>query len=120
MGVLGALGVAIGAVGAHNLRPHLTDVSFNSFETGVRYLFFHTLLLAAIGLADNKLQLKYTFWLILSGILMFSFSIFMLSTKSIHGMEWVSFLGPITPIGGLLLMSGWLSLAFESKNLLKV
>ena len=116
---MGALGVAIGAVGAHNLRPHLSDVSFNSFETGVRYLFFHTLLLAAIGLADKKLELKYTFWLILSGILMFSFSIFLLSTQAIHGMEWVRVLGPITPIGGLLLIAGWLGLAMESKNFLK-
>jgi len=114
--MLGAVGVAIGAIGAHAFRPHLSDISFNSFETGVRYHFFHTLLLAAIALADRKQVLRWSFNLVAIGIVCFSFSIYLLSTKALHGIAGVSVLGPVTPIGGLILIAGWLALAFESKK----
>lgn len=117
--ILGAAGVAIGAIGAHALRPQLTEVSFNSFETGVRYHFFHTLLLAAIALADRKEVLRWSFNLVALGTVCFSMSIYLLSTRVVHGFEGVKLLGPITPLGGLILIAGWLALAFESKNLVK-
>lgn len=117
--ILGAAGVTIGAIGAHALRPQLTEVSFNSFETGVRYHFFHTLLLAAIALADRKEVLRWSFNLVALGTVCFSMSIYLLSTRVVHGFEGVKLLGPITPLGGLILISGWLALAFESKNLVK-
>lgn len=117
--ILGAAGVTIGAIGAHALRPQLTEVSFNSFETGVRYHFFHTLLLAAIALADRKEVLRWSFNLVALGTVCFSMSIYLLSTRVVHGFEGVKLLGPITPLGGLILIAGWLALAFESKNLVK-
>ena len=117
--LFGATAVALGAIGAHGLRPQLTDVAFNSFETGVRYLFFHTLLLAIIALAAHEGRYRWSFRLIALGTVMFSGSIFMLSTRGIHGLEGVKVLGPVTPVGGLLLIAGWLAMAFESKNFTK-
>ncbi len=117
MSLMGAAGVALGAVGAHSLRPYLTDVAFNSYETGVRYLFIHTLLLAAIALHGRDDRFMWTFRLIATGTLMFSGSIFVLSTRALHGVAAVSVLGPVTPLGGLLLIAGWLALALESRNL---
>ena len=57
--------MALGAIGAHGLRPHLTDVAFNSFETGVRYLFFHTLFTMAeigVSLEDVARELEGRHW----------------------------------------------------------
>ena len=112
--LLAFLSVALGAFGAHILNELLTTEKLNSFETGVRYQFYHSLALLIIGLNANKLNataLIGKFMLI--GIVFFSFSIYLLSVQELIGIN-LSILGPITPIGGLLLMISWLILIFKN------
>ena len=112
--LLAFLAVALGALGAHSLNELLTTEKLNSFETGVRYQFYHSLALLIIGLNANKLNataLIGKFMLI--GIVFFSFSIYLLSLQELIGIN-LSILGPITPIGGLLLMISWLILIFKN------
>ena len=112
--LLAFLAVALGAFGDHTLNELLTTEKLNSFETGVRYQFYHSLGLLIIGLNANKLNataLIGKFMLI--GIVFFSFSIYLLSLQELIGIN-LSILGPITPIGGLLLMISWLILIFKN------
>ena len=112
--LLAFLSVALGAFGAHSLNELLTTEKLNSFETGVRYQFYHSLALLIIGLNANKLNataLIGKFMLI--GIVFFSFSIYLLSLQELIGIN-LSILGPITPFGGLLLMISWLILIFKN------
>ena len=112
--LLAFLSVAIGAFGAHTLNELLTTEKLNSFETGVKYQFYHSLALLIIGLNANKLNataLIGKFMLI--GIVFFSFSIYLLSLQELIGIN-LSILGPITPIGGGLLMISWLILIFKN------
>ena len=112
--LLAFLSVAIGAFGAHTLNELLTTEKLNSFETAVRYQFYHSIALLIIGLNANKLNataLIGKFMLI--GIVFFSFSIYLLSLQELIGIN-LSILGPITPIGGLLLMISWLILIFKN------
>lgn len=112
--LLAFLAVALGAFGAHTLNELLTTEKLNSFETGVKYQFYHSLALLIIGLNANKLNataLIGKFMLI--GIVFFSFSIYFLSLQELIGIN-LSILGPITPIGGLFLMISWLILIFKN------
>ena len=115
-GLLAFLAVTLGAFGAHTLNELLTTEKLNSFETGVRYQFYHSLALLIIGLNANKLNataLIGKFMLI--GIVFFSFSIYLLSLQELIGIN-LSILGPITPIGGGLLMISWLILIFKNNK----
>ena len=112
--LLAFLAVALGAFGTHTLNELLTTEKLNSFETGVRYQFYHSLALLIVGLNANKLNataLIGKFMLI--GIVFFSFSIYLLSLQELIGIN-LSIIGPITPIGGLLLMISWLILIFKN------
>ena len=112
--LLAFLAVTLGAFSAHTLSELLSTEKLNSFETGVRYQFNHSLALLIIGLNANKLNataLIGKFMLI--GIVFFSFSIYLLSLQELIGIN-LSILGPITPIGGLLLMISWLILIFKN------
>ena len=101
--------IILGAFGAHALKEKLDAAQLNSFEVGVRYQMYHGLALLALGLSANQLHvsLKVFNWLIISGIIAFSLSIYLLAIKDLHGMN-VSFLGPITPIGGTVLIIAWI------------
>ncbi|BDD04963.1 DUF423 domain-containing protein [Aureibacter tunicatorum] len=108
--VLGALAVMIGAFGAHALKPMLESSGrLDVFETGVKYHFFHTLLLIAIGILMPKLQGGAAQWaaiFTILGIVIFSGSLYALCITGITK------LGAITPIGGLMFILGWLMLGF--------
>ena len=108
--VCGCFSVLLGAMGAHALKNHLNESQLNSFETGVRFLFFHgltLLLISALRSYFSSRQLRMLQNLFVSGILFFSVSIFLLSTKSLTGLDWIASFAWITPVGGLLLMAGW-------------
>lgn len=120
-GISGALVVAIGALGAHSLKPYLPPDALVSYETAVRYQFYHTLALLFIALWQQQNNskdmpwhvptLKWAGWLFVAGIICFSGSVYFLSTKAITGLANISFLGPVTPIGGLLFIAGWVIVA---------
>jgi uncharacterized membrane protein YgdD (TMEM256/DUF423 family) len=116
--VFAALSVALGAFGAHSLEPYvlngtLTPYNLEVFATASRYQMYHALALIAIGIiaklfGENKM-LKTSMWLFITGIIFFSGSLYFLSTRGITGVG-TGILGPITPLGGLLFMSGWVCL----------
>jgi uncharacterized membrane protein YgdD (TMEM256/DUF423 family) len=114
-GLLGALGVAIGAFGAHKLHDMLEKAGrLDTFETAVRYQFYHVvalLALAALWVARPELRLAPTAWLWTSGILLFSGSLYILCFTGITK------LGMVAPVGGLLLLAGWLSLLPAARQL---
>ena len=111
--LLGLVGVVLGAFAAHGLRSVLTDSALESFQTGVRYQMYHAFFLFVIGLNSHlsSAQKKYILGLTLAGIILFSLSIYLLATNTMTSIDF-SFLGPITPIGGLFLISAWGALLY--------
>jgi uncharacterized membrane protein YgdD (TMEM256/DUF423 family) len=107
-GFFGMSAIILGAFGAHALKKILTIDQLSSFETGVKYQMYHALFLLFLGLNSHiSPNIKKTiFVLILSGILLFSGSIYLLSTSAVTAINFNSF-GFITPIGGLLLIVAW-------------
>ncbi|MDQ3046207.1 MAG: DUF423 domain-containing protein [Bacteroidota bacterium] len=121
-GFSGAIAVALGAMGAHFLRSRMeagliTETSLQAFQTAVHYHIYHTLALVAVAILADKLNHKliskagYCF---MAGIVLFSGSLYILSTAGLFGFSTLRWLGPITPIGGLFFISGWLLFAFSA------
>lgn len=106
--ILGITAIILGAFGAHALKKLLTETQLQSFEVGVRYQMYHALFLLVIGAFTflNEKERLVIFWLTIVGVLFFSGSIYLLATNGITNLK-TKFLGPITPIGGLLLISVW-------------
>jgi uncharacterized membrane protein YgdD (TMEM256/DUF423 family) len=106
----GALSVVLGAFSAHALRGKLPQPLFNAFETGVHYQMMHSLALFGVGLVMLQLGQRTSFsvaaWSFVTGILLFSGSLYGLAMLQI---KW---LGPVTPLGGVFLIIGWLALAY--------
>ena len=100
--------IILGAFGAHALKEVLSEAKLRSFETGVRYQTYHGLALLVIGLNANqfKSSIVIVFRMLLIGVLLFSCSIYFLAIQESLGIE-LKFLGPVTPIGGLLMIIGW-------------
>ncbi len=108
-GVYGALAVLLGAFGAHALKRSFNDDQLKSFETGVKYQMYHAIIIIISGITFpflESLQLIMV-WCFIIGIFLFSFSIYALTWSSSRGTKF-KFLGPVTPLGGLLLVIGWL------------
>lgn len=106
--VLGLTAIILGAFGAHALKKVLTAEDLVTFETGVRYQVYHALFLLFVGttaLVTDKAK-KTMFWLATTGVILFSGSIYLLATDRLMGIE-LKVLGPITPIGGFLLIMAW-------------
>jgi len=110
-GILGMIAVLGGAFGAHALKEVLSTEHLASFNTGVRYQMVHAVVLICLFLIGIKFEMKqfriaaqFIFW----GVILFSGSIYLLTLKNIIGVEVLKFAGPITPIGGLLIITGWL------------
>ena len=115
--LLGAVAVGLGAFGAHGLKSLVGPAELATFTTGVRYQFYHTL---AIGLAAllattatvRADRVRYAVICFTLGIALFSGSLYLLSLREVHGLP-VAFLGPITPIGGVLFIAGWVLLGLS-------
>ena len=106
--ILMVIAVVLGALAAHALEKQLTPDSLESFKTGVRYQVYHAL--ALIFLAGSTFlpegSHRVVFYLFLSGTVLFSLSIYLLVCGPLLNLN-LKFLGPITPVGGLLLIVGW-------------
>jgi uncharacterized membrane protein YgdD (TMEM256/DUF423 family) len=107
----GFLAVAAGAFGAHALRDRLTVAMLDVFQTGVTYQMYHALALVGVGILlarfsiDGSAWLTAAGWLFVGGSVLFSGSLYALS---LSGTTW---LGAITPLGGIAFLIGWLALA---------
>jgi uncharacterized membrane protein YgdD (TMEM256/DUF423 family) len=108
--LLGAFAIVLGAFGAHSLKDKISPESLESYETGVKYLIYHVLVLLFINTYSGfrfevKKRLSVLFFI---GLLFFSGSIFIISLGIVPAKNiWF-----ITPIGGLLLITGWLVMAY--------
>lgn len=111
-GVLILLSVVLGAFGAHALKAILSPEQLQSFETGVRYQMYSGLALLLLGFNADQLQIKAFYWLNLIGIILFSGSIYLLALQTQLGMS-LKFLGPVTPLGGSLIIISWLVFIFS-------
>jgi uncharacterized membrane protein YgdD (TMEM256/DUF423 family) len=107
----GASAVILGALGAHALQDVLSPEEMASFKTAVLYQLVHSVALLAVANDENR---KSTMRLWMLGILFFSFSIYLLVFDRLLGIN-LRILGPLTPIGGVLFVAGWLSLWWPKK-----
>lgn len=107
--ILIIVSVILGALGAHALAKHLSQQKMASFETGVRYQMYHGIGLLALLALSNRFtfSLKAVYILLISGVICFSMSIYMLSIQDLINVKLGFIFGPITPIGGLLMIVGW-------------
>ena len=112
--IFGILAIVFGAFGAHVLKEMISSSALTSFETGVRYQMYHALLLVVLGLGENskKVSLKGVYYLITVGVICFSLSIYFLALRELTQLD-MGYLGLITPFGGVLLIAGWLLLAYR-------
>lgn len=112
--ILMLIAVALGAFGAHVLEPIIGEKSIGTYETGVHYHMIHGIgiILAAFaaGLGGEERKLLWANRLFLIGIILFSGSLYLLA---ITGWKW---LGPITPLGGVSFIVGWLMLALAVRG----
>ena len=117
--LLGALAVVSGAFGAHALKQLLSEKYLATFETAVRYQFYHVFALVAVGILFKEFPNNYLLWsgrLFCYGILIFSGSLYLLTLPEAIGQQGFKWLGAITPIGGLCLIAGWILMAIGMAN----
>ncbi|PVH24052.1 DUF423 domain-containing protein [Sphingobacterium corticibacter] len=108
----GMVAVILGAFGAHGLEGKVSDSQLETWETANRYHFYHTLALLFLSTFSRakSQSIRLSFIAFTVGILLFSGSLYILSTRELLGITKVSMLGPITPIGGLFFIIGWIGL----------
>jgi len=114
-GLLGFLAILIGAFGAHRLRKHFDLQQQMQFDTGVKFQLFHAILLVVLGfnLGFTTSFESYMAYAFILGTVLFSFSIYGLTWTSAKGKK-AKWLVPLTPVGGLLLLTGWAMLIYYS------
>jgi uncharacterized membrane protein YgdD (TMEM256/DUF423 family) len=111
--LLAALAVALGAFGAHGLKKIADEQSVEVFKTGVQYQFYHALALMLTAILADKLlskAIKWAGYAFIAGIILFSGSLYAITTFKTMPAEVPKFIGPITPLGGLSFIVGWLFL----------
>jgi uncharacterized membrane protein YgdD (TMEM256/DUF423 family) len=105
-GINAALVVILGAFGAHGLKAKLTAEMLAVYQTGVHYHLFHALGLLVVGIVATQIAdsvyLRWSGWLMLLGIILFSGSLYVLS---VSGLRW---LGMVTPFGGVAFIAAWI------------
>ncbi len=117
---LGLLAVLLGAFGAHGLEKLVDINAIQTFETGVKYQMYHALFLLTLANVDKipEQKKKWVFYCVFIGVILFSFSIYVLATNSITSFDFKS-IAFLTPIGGTLLVLGWILLGYHGFKSLK-
>lgn len=111
--LFGALSVILGAFGAHTLKQYITEQSILTFETGVRYQFYHVFALIFVGILYKEFSNKSLLWagrMFGLGILLFSGSLYFLSLVNLTANTGLKGIGAITPLGGACFIAGWILL----------
>lgn len=108
-------GIILGAFGAHALKGLLAEEKLVSFETGVRYQLIHAVAFMAVPYIAKSFgaNTKWVFRLLVAGVLFFSVSIYLLTLRELWGMDALRYFGPVTPVGGVLLIVGWTALLIK-------
>jgi uncharacterized membrane protein YgdD (TMEM256/DUF423 family) len=107
--VFGLLAIGLGAFGAHGLEKLVDAEAIDTFETGVKYQMYHALFLLFLGMWDglSSKSKRYIYGLVVAGVVLFSFSIYLLALNSLTAFDF-KIIGFLTPIGGVLLILGWI------------
>jgi uncharacterized membrane protein YgdD (TMEM256/DUF423 family) len=118
--ILGALAVIAGAFAAHGLQGHLSAKDMQVWNTAVQYQFYHVFALLALSslCRDNIKLINECYYLFTLGIVFFSGSLYLLATRELLGWGWLHIIGPVTPLGGVLFIGGWITMgvaAFKNK-----
>jgi len=111
-----AIAVGLGAFGAHGLKDIVEDKYLETWETAVRYLIIHASALILLGLMHRKFdekKLNLALNLFITGIVLFSGSLFLLASSEIWAGGKLTFLGAIAPLGGVSFITGWFVLFFK-------
>jgi len=119
--IFGCTAVMLGAFGAHTLKELINENSMRIYEKGVSYQFYHTfaLFITAILFERNNLKcLRWAGYCFIAGILLFSGSLYLLSMGELLGINKI-IIGPITPLGGVCFIAGWICLMIGSINIYK-
>lgn len=118
--IFGGLAVALGAFGAHGLQNVTQDEKIlHGFQTAVQYQLYHALALLAVAILADKLSskwIKWTGYCFITGIILFSGSLYLLTFLKIQDSDAVKFIGPVTPLGGVFFILGWLFLLMATIN----
>lgn len=111
--IFGALAVALGAFGAHGLKQMVPIETVQSFQTGVQYQVYHSLALMTTGILLSRFRNNLLIWAancFITGIILFSGSLYLLAILKATDLVGASGIGLITPVGGLFFIAGWLLL----------
>lgn len=112
--ILAGLAVILGAFGAHALKEVLTASELQTFETGVRYQVYHSFALLFAALAANSIKgVKLITILFVTGIILFSGSLYLMTMLKMNGQVGLGGFGLLTPIGGLFFIAGWITLVYN-------
>lgn len=110
----GASGVALGAFGAHGLQQLTADEKIlHGYQTAVQYQMYHALAILAVGMLyekGNQKWLRASGDLLITGTILFSGSLYLLTILKLNGSDAVRFVGPVTPLGGVCFITGWICL----------
>jgi uncharacterized membrane protein YgdD (TMEM256/DUF423 family) len=114
--VLGLLAVIAGAFAAHGLKPLLAPPRLEIWHTAVQYQFYHVFALLFLStFANLKNNLVSTaYYMFTLGIILFSGSLYLLACRELLGWTWIVAMGPVTPLGGLLFIAGWATMALAA------
>lgn len=118
-GIFALLGVILGAFGAHALEIELSAEQLNTYETGVRYQFYHAIaiLICGVIMTYKNINLIWAARCFTIGIVLFSFSIYLLACRYMLGIENWTWLGLITPIGGTFFIAAWSIFLWQVRKL---
>jgi uncharacterized membrane protein YgdD (TMEM256/DUF423 family) len=119
-GFSGAMAIALGAMAAHFLKSKLetgliTESNLQTFETAARYQMYHSIVLLIVALLVDKFNpklLSKAAYCFMAGIVLFSGSLYLLATANLIGIGNTHWLGPITPLGGIFFIAGWVLITF--------
>lgn len=111
--IFGIIAVIFGAFGAHALKAQLSATALENWKTAVNYQFVHALALLLLATLPTNRLIRLSAWFFALGIVCFSGSLYLLSIREILTIN-IAFVGPITPIGGLFFIIGWVFLFFSA------
>jgi uncharacterized membrane protein YgdD (TMEM256/DUF423 family) len=111
--IFGIIAVIFGAFGAHALKAQLSATALENWKTAVNYQFIHALALLLLATLPTNRFIRLSSWFFALGIVCFSGSLYLLSIREILTIN-IAFVGPITPIGGLFFIIGWVFLFFSA------
>lgn len=115
--VFGVLAVIAGAFGAHGLKSLIAPEQLAIWHTAVEYQFYHVFALLFLSMVPHKGRLVTTSYILFTfGIILFSGSLYLLACRDLIAWDGMWIMGPITPVGGILFIAGWLTLALAASK----